>query len=47
MISDIRNTSKEVAKEFGIDVVVDKQVLFYGGFNLTDYVIDKLNTVSN
>ncbi|MDA1353255.1 MAG: OmpH family outer membrane protein [bacterium] len=31
------------AKEYGIDVVVDKQAVYNGGFDLTDFVIERLN----
>ena len=31
------------AKEYGIDVVVDKQAVYHGGFDLTDFVIERLN----
>ena len=34
---------KTVSKEYGIDVVVAKQAVLYGGFNLTDFVLEKLN----
>jgi Skp family chaperone for outer membrane proteins len=35
--------TKTVAKAYGIDVVVDKQVLIIGGFDLTDFVIERMN----
>jgi len=35
--------TKKVAKAYGIDVVVDKQVLIIGGFDLTDFVIERMN----
>jgi len=40
---DIVTATEGVAKELGVDVVVDKQVLIVGGIDLTDLVIEKLN----
>ena len=40
---EILSASNQVAKEYGIDVVLDKQVVYYGGFDLSDFVIEKLN----
>jgi outer membrane protein len=40
---DILNASQSVAKKYGVDVVVDKQAVLYGGFDLTNFVIDELN----
>lgn len=31
------------AGEYGIDIVVDKQAVYHGGFDLTDFVIERLN----
>jgi len=39
----IISASKRVAKEYGIDIIIDKQAVLYGGFDLTDFVLDKLN----
>jgi len=39
----ILSASKKVAEEYGIDVVLDRQVIISGGFDLTDFVIKKLN----
>ena len=35
--------TKDVAKEIGIDVIFDKQVVITGGTDLSDLVINKLN----
>lgn len=47
LMSKIRNdiliATSKVAKSYGIDVVMDKQALLYGGFDLTDFVLDDLN----
>ncbi|MBG90541.1 MAG: hypothetical protein CL521_01850 [Actinobacteria bacterium] len=43
MMSTLLQTSQKVAKEYGIDIVLDKRVVFFGGFNLTDFVIEKIN----
>lgn len=39
----ILSASEKVAKEYGIDVVFDRQVILTGGFDLTDFVVKKLN----
>ena len=39
----ITKSTKKVAKQYGIDVVFDKQALLVGGFDLTEFVIDELN----
>lgn len=44
LLFTINSTAKEVAKEYGIDVVMDKRAVFHGGFDLTDFVISKINT---
>ena len=41
--NDILIATTKVAKSYGIDVVMDKQALLYGGFDLTDFVLDDLN----
>jgi outer membrane protein len=41
--SDIIISTKKVAKEYGIEIVLDKQAVLNGGFDLTDFVIDDLN----
>ncbi len=43
MAAKIFETSEVVAKEFGIDVVLDKRAILSGGFDLTDSVITRLN----
>jgi Skp family chaperone for outer membrane proteins len=43
LILSIQRVSKEVAKEIGVDVVVDNRVVFYGGIDMTDLVLDRLN----
>lgn len=40
---DIVSAVEVVAKEVGIDVVVDKQVIIAGGLDLTESVVDRLN----
>ena len=39
---DIITASVAAAKKFGIDVVIDKQAVFHGGFDLTEFVIRDL-----
>lgn len=41
--NDIISATDEVAKEYNITVVLDKQVIISGGFDMTDYVLEKLN----
>ena len=43
LLVKIISEAKKVAKEYGIDVILDKRVTYVGGFDLTDYVIQKLN----
>lgn len=40
---EISSTSEKIAEEFGLDIVVDKTVLYYGGFDITTLVLDRLN----
>lgn len=44
LLFTVTSTAEKVAKSYGIDVVVDKRAVFYGGFDLTDFVIEKINT---
>ena len=41
--ADILKSSRKVAKEYGVDIVIDKQAILTGGFDLTDFVIEDLN----
>ncbi|MFA5103923.1 MAG: OmpH family outer membrane protein [Candidatus Margulisiibacteriota bacterium] len=41
--NDIIATVKDVAKNLGIEVVFDKQVVITGGIDVSDMVINKLN----
>ena len=43
MLGEITSVSKVVAKNYGIDVVFNKQAIISGGFDLTEFVINKLN----
>ena len=43
LLFEVTNAAKEAADEFAIDVVLEKQFVLYGGFDLTDQVIKKLN----
>ncbi len=40
---DIVKATDAVARDLGVDVVVDKQVVISGGVDLSDLVIEKLN----
>ena len=40
---NVTTTAKKVAEEYKIDVVLDKQVIYHGGYDLTDLVLNKLN----
>jgi len=35
--------TQRVAKEQGLDVVMDQQAVVYGGYDLTEFVLDRLN----
>ena len=41
--TDIENAIKSVAIDNGIDSVVDVRVIYFGGVDITDKVIKKLN----
>jgi len=43
LIFKIKEISKSVAKVYGVDVVLDRRAVFAGGFDLTDFVVEKLN----
>ena len=43
LLMSIKRTSKEVASELGVDVVLDYRMVFYGGLDMTDLILDKLN----
>ena len=38
----LMQTATVLGKEYGIDVVLDKRVIFHGGFDLTNFVLEKL-----
>ncbi|MFC1770660.1 OmpH family outer membrane protein [Candidatus Margulisiibacteriota bacterium] len=42
ILSKVLDTAKEVASEYGVDVILDKRVVYAGGFDLTDFVLEKL-----
>ena len=42
LLAKILDTANAVAKEYGIDVVLDKRVVYAGGFDLTDFVLEKI-----
>ncbi len=39
----IFTAAEAVAKEYGLDIVLDRQVVLIGGFDITDFVLKKLN----
>ena len=39
--------TQRVAKEQGLDVVMDQQAVVYGGYDLTEFVLDRLNKESD
>ena len=43
LLSKITETSKVIAKEYGIDVVLERSAVYAGGFDLTEFVVDRLN----
>lgn len=43
ILAEVTGASQKVAKEYGIDIVVDKRVVYVGGFDLTEFVLNKLN----
>ncbi len=42
-LTSVKRASKEASKKYGIDVVVEKNVTYSGGFDLTESVIELLN----
>lgn len=40
---NVLNAIQKVAKEYDVDVVLSKQASLYGGFEITDFVIEALN----
>ncbi len=40
---NVTSTAKKIAEEYGLDVVLDKNVVYHGGFDISDIVLDKLN----
>jgi len=42
--TDILQAATSLAKYYNIDVVLDKQAVIIGGFDITDFVIEKLNS---
>jgi Skp family chaperone for outer membrane proteins len=42
-LAKILETTKIVAKDYGIEVVLEKRAVLLGGFDLTEFVVDKLN----
>jgi len=47
VMQDINNKVMDIAKEKGITVVVEKPVVIYGGYDLTDEVLSRLTTTEN
>eukprot|EP01047_Picozoa_sp_COSAG01_P000158 COSAG01_NODE_2_length_63927_cov_1357.611941_43_plen_150_part_00 len=43
MIGEISSVSKIIAKDYGIDIVLNKNAILTGGFDLTEFVLTKLN----
>jgi len=43
LMSKITETAKLISKEYGIDVVLDKRVVYVGGFDLTNFILEKLS----
>ncbi len=43
LFDKIMGAVTKVRREYGIDVVMEKRVVYSGGFDLTDFVIEKLN----
>ncbi len=41
--TDIIRATNKVSKKYGVDLVLDKQAILTGGFDLTDFVIEDLN----
>ena len=44
LMNQIMSAAKNVGEEYGLTVIIDKRFVYYGGFDLTSYVIEKLNS---
>ena len=44
LVSEIIGVIGKTKKAYGIDVVVDKAAVYSGGFDLTEFVLEKLNS---
>ncbi len=42
-LSKVSEFVKQVSKKYNVDVVLDKRAVLQGGFDLTDFVLEKLN----
>ena len=40
---EIDSVSKKIAEEYQLQLIVNKEVLFYGGFDITNLIVDRLN----
>ncbi|MFA5878886.1 MAG: OmpH family outer membrane protein [Candidatus Margulisiibacteriota bacterium] len=40
----IFTAAEAVSKEYGLDIILDRQVVLIGGFDVTDFVLKKLNS---
>ncbi|MEK9657505.1 MAG: OmpH family outer membrane protein [bacterium] len=43
LIGEVTSTAKIIAKNYGVDVVLDKNAVLSGGFDLTQFTLNKLN----
>jgi len=43
LLGKVTEVTKVVAKQYNIDVVVDKRAIYFGGFDLTEFLLEKLN----
>ena len=43
IMAKVNEFTKLAAKQYNIDVVLDKRAVYLGGFDLTDFVLEKLN----
>ena len=43
LLNQITRAASKTAKEYGIEVVLDKRVVYHGGFDLTDFLLEKMN----
>ena len=40
---EIDSMSKKIAEEYGLELVVNKEVIFFGGMDITPILVERIN----